>query len=117
MAGSGYDTHFDSDGDNSAQAARTTGTRLFGIEVSNTNTADAYLQLFNTSTSGVTVGSTTPKLSLLVPAGSGSNDGAMDKDFTDGIEFDTALTYACTTSATGSGDPSTGLILNLWFRG
>jgi hypothetical protein len=112
----GLDTVFDSDGDNTAQQAKASAGNLYFIEVSNSNTADAYIQLFDAATGSVTVGTTTPKQTYLVPAASGSNRGAMDKTFTIPITFSTAITYACTTSATGSGDPSAGLIVNIGYK-
>jgi len=111
----GASTLFDSDGDNTAQAVKTSAGTLWALEVSNPNSADGYLQLFDVATGSVTVGSTTPKLSLLVPAGDGTKDGAMDKLYAMGINFATAITYACTTTPTGSGDPSTGLIVNVVY--
>lgn len=114
-AGTGLSTIFDADGDNTAQSVKGTPGRLYFIEVSNPNAADAYLQLFDLATGSVTVGATTPKLSLLVPAGDGTKDGAMDKVFTIGLHFGTAITYACTTTATGSGDPTTGLVCNFGY--
>jgi len=113
--GAGYDTHFDGDADNSAQAGNVNPIRLYGLEVSNPNSADAYLQLFDLATGDVTVGTTTPKQSYLVPAGDGTLDGGIDMFFTDGMQFEVALTYACTTTATGNTDPTTGLVLNFWF--
>ena len=80
------------------------------MEVSNPNTVDAFVQLFDVAAASVVVGTTTPKLSFIVPA-----SGAMDKEWGRGIQFNAALTYACTTTATGSGDPTTGLIVNLIF--
>jgi len=112
----GLRTLFDSDGDNSAQACKTSNGRLYGVEVSNPNSADAYLQLFDLATGSVTVGSTTPKLSLLIPRGDGTADGAYNDYWVDGIEFNAAITYACTTTATGGSDPSTGLVANFFFR-
>jgi|TARA_R100000306_G_scaffold62222_2_gene67745 hypothetical protein len=112
----GLRTLFDSDGDNSAQACKTSNGRLYGVEVSNPNSADAYLQLFDLATGSVTVGTTTPKLSFLVPAGNGTIDGAYDDYWTDGIEFNVAITYACTTGVATSGDPTTGLIVNMMYR-
>jgi hypothetical protein len=103
---------FDSDGDNSSQALKASPGVLYALEVSNPNSADAYIQLFDVASGSVTVGSTTPTLSLFVPAGDGTKDGAMDKYWTHGIKFNTAITFACTTTATGSGDPTTGLIVN-----
>jgi hypothetical protein len=116
MPGVGYDTLFDSDGDNSAQAIKTSGGRLYGMEISNPNSVDAYVQLFDVATGSVTVGATAPKQSYLVPGGDGTLDGAFDINFaSDWMHFHTAISYSCTTTATGSGDPSTGLVCNFWF--
>lgn len=108
-------TLFDSDGDNTAQQLKGSAGNLYFLEVSNPNSTDAYIQLFDLATGSVTVGTTTPKLSLLVPAGNGTNYGAMDKVFTIPIAFATAITYACTTTATGSTDPTVGLIINAGY--
>ena len=85
---------------------------IYNLEVSNPNTVDCYLQLFDFATGDVTVGTTTPAMSLFVPAGDGTLNGAMDKEYSGGLTFETAITYACTTTATGSGDPTTGLVVN-----
>lgn len=107
---------FDSDGDNTAQSIKGGSGGLHFLEVQNPNTSDAYIQLFDDETGDVTVGSTTPVLSLFVPAGDGTSDGAMDKMFPFPIKFKTAITYACTTTATGAGDPSTGLVVNAAYE-
>lgn len=107
---------FDADGDNTAQAGATKPANLVGISVANVNNADAFLQLFDAATGDVTVGSTTPKHSIMIPKGDGTNYGAVDIIFDDPMKFSTALTYACTTTAAGSGDPTTGLIVNLFLE-
>lgn len=104
-------TLFDSDGDNTAQACKARGGSLNYIHVINPNATDAYLQLFDAAAANVTVGTTTPKQSYFVPG-----NGAFEVSFgPDGIPFGTAITYACTTTATGSGDPSTGLTVNMVY--
>lgn len=104
--------HFDGDGDNSEQSISSTGGYLYSLQVINPNSADAFIQLFDESGS-VTVGTTTPKQSYLVPAGDGTLDGAKDSVIpTFGLVFENSIKYACTTTATGNGDPSTGLVVN-----
>jgi hypothetical protein len=104
---------FDSDGDNSAQALKASSGNLLYLHVVNSNTAQAFVQFFDAATADVTVGTTTPVLSFLVPPGDGTNSGAFEQNWgPDGIEFDHAITYACTTTATGNGDPSTGLTVS-----
>lgn len=112
----GLSTVFDSDGDNTAQQIKASAGRLYALEISNPNSSDAYVQLFDLATGSVTVGMTTPKQSYFVPAGDGTKDGARDLYLTIPIGFDTAITYACTTTATGSGDPAVGLICNFLFK-
>lgn len=107
---------FDADGDNTPQQVKASAGAIYAIEVSNPNAADAYLQLFDVANGSITVGTTAPNLSFLVPAGDGTKDGAMDKIFTIPIKFGTAVNYACTTTATGNGDPSTGLIVNILYK-
>jgi len=105
-------TVFDSDGDNTAQSVITQSGRLYFIESSNKNAVDVYLQFFDLKVANVTVGTTVPKLSFLVPA-----NGAMDKTFVDcPIAFSNAITYACTTTATGGTDPAVGLALNFGYQ-
>jgi hypothetical protein len=109
--------HFDSDGDNSAQAMKTSPGKVYRLHVVNQNTADAYIQFFDAATASVTVGSTTPIQSYLVPGGDGTNSGALDVNLFDApLDFQTAITYACTTTATGSTDPTTGLTVNALYR-
>ena len=110
----GQTTYFDSDGDNAAQTIKSSAGVLHFLEVSNANTVDAYIQLYDES-GAITVGTTVPALSLLVPAGAGSLDGAMDKFWIPGMAFTNSIKYACTTTATGSGDPATGLVVNAGY--
>ena len=109
-------TLFDGDGDNTAQVIKNNPGRLHYIEVSNINAADAFLQLFDALAVNVTVGTTTPKQSFLVPKGNGTDRGAMNWVFDPPIEFSIGITYACTTTATGNGDPTTGLVVNVGYE-
>lgn len=110
-------TLFDSDGDNTAQACKTSAGDLHYIHIVNTNSADAYLQLFDVAAASVTVGTTTPKLTFLVPAGNGTDAGGFTENFElYPLHFEAAITYSCTTTATGNGDPTTGLTVNLVYR-
>jgi len=106
----GLTPSFDSDIDNSAQTLSASETNLHGIELQNINAVDCWLQLFDHASP--TVGTTTPVLSFLVPAGNGTNYGALSLQFDPPVKFSTACTYAATTTPTGNGDPSTGLVGN-----
>ncbi|MCO6456794.1 MAG: hypothetical protein J5I93_15960, partial [Pirellulaceae bacterium] len=106
---------FDADGDNTAQTIKGSAGVLYSLEVQNVNAVDCWIQLFDESGS-ITVGTTTPKASFLVPAGDGTKRGAMDKVFTVPLAFSNSIKYACTTTPTGNGDPSTGLVVNASYK-
>lgn len=106
---------FDSDGDNTAQAMKAAPGYLHKLTVMNPNTAQAFIQLFDAATSAVTVGSTTPDYVVVVPANDGTTDGAVIDDHIPPLHFETAITYACTTTDTGNTDPTTGLIISATF--
>ncbi len=93
-------------------AINTNAGNLYGYHLYNVTSATVYLQLFNLASASVTVGSTTPNMVIAVPA-----FGWADSPTTGpGIGFTTALTIAATTTATGSGNPGTGLMTNLWYK-
>jgi len=98
---------FDSDGDNTAQVLKASGGDLVKVVAYNSNTADAFVQLFDTAAGSVTVG-TTPPIYVIPVLGQGSSV----IDFEGTFPFGTAITYACTTTATGNGDPTTGLVIS-----
>jgi len=105
-------TVFDSDGDNTVQTLLNTHGCLSRIEVANPNSAVAFLQLFDESGT-ITVGTTTPKMSILIPKGGNSDYGSKFINFGfPGLPFRNSIKCACTTTPTGNGDPSTGLIVN-----
>ncbi len=101
---------FDSDADNTAQVISSAAGTLVHLHVINPNTAKAFVQLFDVAAGSVTVGTTTPNQVYVIPANDGTNDGAIDLN--PQVAFGTAITYAATTTATGNGDPTTGLILS-----
>ena len=106
---SGLNTLFDGDGDNTAQACKASAGELHNIVAYNPNATIAWVQIFDVATAGITVGTTVPKLSIPVPAlGSISVDTP--------TPFGTAISYACTTTATGAVDPTVGLTLNFWYK-
>lgn len=89
-------------------AATTNGTvikasagTLWSVAVSNINAAVRYLKLYNSTT--VTVGTTTPVLTIAIPAG-----GVVQVDGgSNGIRFGTGI---CLGITTGSGDTDTGAV-------
>ena len=99
-------------------AAQTTTVRtaktgpgvLAGYMIYNPNATVAYVQFLDVAGSGtVTLGTTVPVLSLPIPATGAANLNGLNISFANGIQL------ACTTTATGSTAPSTGLDVNVWF--
>ena len=103
---------YDETADETVAAMSSESAQLYSLELSNIDAADYFIQLFDLATSDVTLGSTTPTMSFLIPAGDASKRGAMDKFWPGGVIFNTALTYAITTTAGGASGPSTDLVLN-----
>ncbi len=77
---------------------------LHSVEVNNPNVVQVYLQLFDAQAAAdVTLNSTVPTTTRLIPAGDGTNNGVRILDFSDGpIRFNLGLVYAITTTAAGS---------------
>lgn len=109
----GLTKHFDADGDNTAQQVKASAGNVYGIHVSNLNARTCFLQLF--AASSVTVGTTTPNLVIAVPPGDGVDIYGQVTVEIGPIAFATAIKYACTTTPTGSGDPTVGLVVNVLY--
>lgn len=84
---------------------------LGGWFVYNPNATVAYVQIYDTATGSITVGTTVAKLSIGIPATSAAN-----LDSACGINFATAICVAATTTATGSTAPGTALDCNFWYK-
>jgi hypothetical protein len=107
----GSDTVFDADADNTAQVCKAGSGNLYKLDIYNSNAAIAFIQLFDVAAGSVTVGTTTPKYVLTIPP-----QGAASIDFAIPMSFDTAITYAATTTPTGSGDPTVGLTFSAVYK-
>jgi hypothetical protein len=80
-----------------------------GWYVFNPNAAAAYIQFFDESGT-ITLGSTTPKMSIGIPAGAGAN-----VEFRRGIPFTNSIKVAATTTATGSSANASALVCNFLY--
>jgi hypothetical protein len=93
------------------QAVKATPGGLYGWHIHNPNTSNAWVQLWNLASASVTVGTTAPHLTLFVPA-----EGGVEMIFPLGLGFGTAITAAATTGASNGTAPSTGLVVNLFYK-
>lgn len=97
---------------NTAVAVKASAGCLYYYHVYNTNTSDVFLQIYDVASGSVTVGTTTPTYTLVVPAGG----GILDSPFSAPMNFSTAITIAVTTTATGGTAPSTALLVNMGYK-
>lgn len=86
------------------------GGAFGGYMISNENDAFIYLQVFDT-TGAVNVGSTSPSMVFGIPPTASAN-----VEFTNGIRISSGIKVACTTTATGSSAPSTGLDMTVLYE-
>ncbi len=94
------------------QTVKGTGGVLAGYMIYNPNSSVAYVQIFNAATATtVTLGTTTPVMVVPIPPTSAAN---VTTDV--GLGFTNGIKLACTTTATGSSAPSTGLDMTLFYR-
>lgn len=82
---------------------------LGGYYCYNPNSSVSYIQIFDAN--GATLGSTSPKWSIGIPATSAAN-----LEMTNGMNFATEITVAATTTATGSSAPSTACDCNFIYK-
>jgi hypothetical protein len=95
-------------------AVKASAGNLYGVSFDNSaGTQKVYVQFFDVAAGSVTLGTTVPKFSLVVPAG-----GYRDNDFgpEEKVTFATAISVAATTTATGLTAPTTGLGANFYFK-
>lgn len=97
---------------NSAQAIKASAGQLFGWYIYNPNSSAQFVQLYNTASASVTVGTTNPLFMLTIPATSAANV------FSDiGIAFSNAgWSTAATSTAGGNGAPSTALDAVFYYK-
>jgi len=80
-----------------ATSIKASAGQLYAYHLFNTTAAAAYVQLFNVASGSVTLGTTVPDISIGIPA-----SGGVTLNIDKGIPFGTAISYACTTTRTGS---------------
>lgn len=110
----GYLTLRDTSADNTNQVVKASPGHVVYFQISNGGTVDAYLHFYDALTANVTVGTTTPKATFLVPAGVGTTQvGAYE--FTGGaaLDFQTGIIYACSTTVTGGTDCTVKPVLGI----
>lgn len=91
------------------------GCNLVGFKIVNPNTVPAYVKLYAAPAASVTVGTTTPKAVLVVPAGDGTSPGVL-MAAPDGVPlefFGTGLTIAAVTELADAGTTALPTAINV----
>lgn len=100
---------------NSAQAIKASQGVFGGYFINNPNTADEWVHIYNVAFGSVTVGTTNPTLTFRIPGAAANSVGA-NLEIAQGIQFGTAMSFSCTSTAGGNGAPSTALEADFWYR-
>lgn len=98
--------------DETAEAAKTSRGEVFGWSIFNDSAGSLFVHFYDVALASVTVGTTVPKLTI----GVGPADNTT-VEWTNPIEFGTAITVAATTAPTGADAPGTGeCIIDIMYR-
>lgn len=112
--GEGLDIFRSLDIDETEEAVKASAGKLYGYYFYNAASAVRWLKFYNDTVANVTVGTTTPVLTLGLPAGAAGH-----VEFVNGIPFSTAITVAATT---GVADADTGapaandVVINIFYK-
>ena len=112
--GEGLDIFRSIDVDETEEDIKASAGKIFGWYLHNAHTATLFVKFYNATAADTTVGTTTPLMTIPLPAGASAN-----VEFGKGLKFSTALCIACTT---GVADDDTGapaanmLIANIFYK-
>lgn len=118
MSTGGCDIFRSLDLDESEEEVKGTAGTVYGLWFSNTATSTRFLKFYNATAASVTVGTTTPVLTLALP-GNTSDDVSGVFSIAQGIAFSTAITVAATTAVADNdtGAPAANdVIVNVFYK-
>lgn len=85
--------------DETEEDVKTSAGKLYKLRITNFATSPRYVKLYNATAANVTVGSTTPIDTIVIPAASASDAMVVTENFGGkGLTFSTALSMAATTA-------------------
>lgn len=97
--------------DNTNQEVKATPGTVFYFLLTNGGTVDAWFHLYDALTANVTVGTTAPKASFVVPAGTSSTVVGAYEYGGPPLEFQVGIIYAATTTVGGGVNPTVKPVL------
>ena len=105
--------------DNSVAAVYDGPCIIGDLTVSNPNSSEVWIQIFDKAAADVTLGTTTPGLSYPCSVGDGSSPATSVVVGTDSkLQMENGFQYAITTTRTGSTAPSLDVVVNgQWRKG
>lgn len=104
--------------DETEEEVKASAGTVYGIWFSNLATSTRFLKFYNATAASVTVGTTTPALTLALP-GNATDDVSGVIALAQGVKFSTAITVAATT---GVADADTGapganeVLVNIFYK-
>jgi hypothetical protein len=105
--------------DESEEEVKATAGTVYGAWITNTATTTRFVKFYNATAANVTVGSTTPVITIGIPGNSSDDVSGVFNVGGQGIKFDTAI---CVAATTGVADNDTGapaandVICNVFFK-
>jgi hypothetical protein len=110
----GLDIFRSLDLDETEEEIKATAGQVYGYFLFNASAGTRFFKLYNATAASVTVGTTTPVVTIPIPAGSAAN-----VEFSQGVVFGTAITAACTTAVADNdtGAPSANdCVANVFYK-
>lgn len=105
------------DVDETEDQVSSTGVTLYTISAQSIDATPIYLHFYNATAASVTVGTTTPDLTFIIPSQGDGNGAGLVLDISKGWDFDTALSIAATTTVGGTTGPGANeVIVNLGYK-
>jgi hypothetical protein len=103
-----------------AQTIKTSSGSVMGWNFINVNSMAVYVKFYNALIANVTVGTTTPILTVAVPAGSSTNPGInmVTPDLVPFEVFSTAISFACVTGLADNSNtaPATAIHASVRYK-
>jgi hypothetical protein len=119
VATNGLDTFRSLDLDESEEQVKATAGTVYGMWVTNTATATRFVKFYDATAASVTVGTTTPMITVGVPGNTGDDVAGAFNVGGLGILFATAISVAATTGRADNdtGAPDAGdITVNVFFK-
>lgn len=90
--------------------------QIYWIHAMNQTASPLYFHIYNVASGSVTVGTTTPTLTYVLPTQATTDGAGFTLSIPNGIAFSTAITIACATTIGGGSGPATnGCVVNLGY--